>query len=90
LCSGDASTAVVSGRDAITEAMTVGETLRRFPETQPVFEQLFVRLSLEAYDCLDEVAWRHGVPGEALRAQLNAAIDAARSVAGRLGGIQDV
>ena len=41
--------------------MTVSGVLRAYPETRPVFEELFVNVFHEGSDCLDEVAWRRGI-----------------------------
>lgn len=54
--------------------MTVNHVIREYPETKPVFEDLFVSPLYEQYDCLDEVAWRHGLDVEELIAKLQDAI----------------
>ncbi len=46
---------------ALSEAMTVGEVVDRYPAAGPMLEQLFIDQRFERYDCLDEVAWRHGM-----------------------------
>jgi hypothetical protein len=58
----------------LTEGMTVREVLRRYPGTKTAFGQFFIDTWFEGYDCLDEVAWRHGVDTERLLAHLEEAI----------------
>jgi len=48
-------------RNRLDEIMTVNRVLREHPETRRVFDRLFVNVPLEGCDCLDEVAWRHGM-----------------------------
>lgn len=55
------------------EDMTVDRIVHLFPETKPVFDRIFVNLAYEGYDCLDEVAWRHGMQPEGLLEELEAA-----------------
>ncbi|MDP3723417.1 MAG: hemerythrin domain-containing protein [Candidatus Omnitrophota bacterium] len=57
----------------LTPTMTVNRVLRQYPSTHATLERL-VDLSYEAYDPLDEVAWRHGMDCEALLAMLGQAI----------------
>lgn len=57
----------------LNEAMTVNRIVRAFPTTRPVFDELFVSLPYEGCDCLDEVAWRHGLDSEALLRRLEGA-----------------
>jgi len=45
----------------LSETMTVREVLRRHPIMRGVFRGLFIDSRYEGYDCLDEVAWRHGM-----------------------------
>ena len=54
--------------------MTVNCVLQQYPATRSVFEQLFVNISFEGLDCLDEVAWRHGMEARELLGQLEQAI----------------
>ena len=56
------------------ETMTVNRITKEFPETKPVFGRLFINALMEGCDCLDEVAWRHGIEGKELVAQLDQAI----------------
>ena len=43
------------------ETMTVNRIIQQCQQTKPVFEQLFINIPMEGCNCLDEVAWRHGV-----------------------------
>lgn len=45
----------------VDEVSTVNAVIREYPTTKRVFEQLFVSIPYEGCDCLDEVAWRHGL-----------------------------
>lgn len=58
----------------LTETMTADEVLQAHPETRVIFEQLFVSLPFEAYDRLEDIAWRHGLRSHQLLAYLEAAI----------------
>jgi len=53
-------------RSALTETMSVSEVISRYPKTRGTFEALFVDRRSEGYDCLDEVAWRHGMESQEL------------------------
>ncbi len=67
--------AVRGGPDRrLEEVMTVNRVLQQYPATRSVFEQLFVNLPFEGADCLDEVAWRHGMEARELLGQLEQAI----------------
>ena len=46
---------------AIDETMTVNRIAQEFPGTKPVFDRLFINVTVEGCTCLDEVAWRHGM-----------------------------
>ena len=59
----------------IQETMTVNRIVQEFPRTRPVFEQLFVNIPYEGSDCLDEVAWRHGLESRELLAKLEEALE---------------
>ncbi len=48
------------------DTMTVQEVMGRYPSTQSVLEGLFINRRFEGYDCLDEVAWRHGMESQEL------------------------
>ncbi len=48
----------------LDECMTVNSVLRAYPMTRILFEQLFINIPHEGCDCLDEVAWRHGMDSE--------------------------
>ena len=54
----------------LSETMTVQEVMRRYPNTRSVLEGLFIDHRFEGYDCLDEVAWRHGMESWKLLALL--------------------
>jgi len=54
----------------LRETMTVNELIRLHPGVQPVLTRLFVNIPLEGLDCLDEVAWRHGMTSEDLLERL--------------------
>jgi len=54
----------------LSETMTVQEVMRRYPNTGSVLEGLCIDRSFEGYDCLDEVAWRHGMESQELLALL--------------------
>ncbi len=54
--------------------MTVERVLLDYPQARPVFDRLFVSEAFEAYDCLDEVAWRRGLSVEELLENLQQAI----------------
>lgn len=50
----------------LQEDMTVNDVLVKYPRTRSVFQRLFVNIQLEGNDCLDEVAWRHGLESKDL------------------------
>jgi len=54
----------------LSETMTVGEVVTSYPAAGPVLEHLFINQTFERYDCLDEVAWRHGMESRELLARL--------------------
>ena len=56
------------------EAMTVNRVVLEHPRTLPVFKRLFVSVPFEGCDCLDEVAWRHGMESRELLGLLEEAI----------------
>ena len=62
--------AAPGNEEALDPEMTVERVLLDYPQTRPVFDRLFVSEAFEAYDCLDEVAWRHGLSVEALLSDL--------------------
>jgi len=57
----------------LNEEMTISTLVKLYPETKPVLTRFFINPMYENYDCLDEVAWRHGVPIEELLKQLEQA-----------------
>lgn len=68
----EASPAVGLGR--VEETMTVNRIIRAYPQTRLLLERLFVNVMLEGTDCLDEVAWRHGMEADRLVQALEDAI----------------
>jgi hypothetical protein len=52
------------------ETMTVAEVVTRYPAAGVVLERLFIDQRFERHDCLDEVAWRHGMESRELLAHL--------------------
>jgi iron-sulfur cluster repair protein YtfE (RIC family) len=58
------------------ETATVNRVIHEFPETKPVFERRFINIPAEGCDCLDEVAWRHGMEARELIEHLERAIRA--------------
>ena len=60
------------------EDMTVNRIIRQHPETLPFFNKLFINIALEGPDCLNEVAWRHGVECRDLLVELEALIPSER------------
>jgi len=60
--------------DRLHEEMMVNYVLHAYPRTQAVFERLFINIAYEGYDCLDEVAWRHGMEGKELLSKLEEVI----------------
>lgn len=63
---------------ALNEVMTVNRIVKEFPRAQKVFEHLFVNIPYEGCDCLDEVAWRHGMGSQELLAKLEQVIERER------------
>lgn len=53
-----------------SDTMTVQEVMCRYPNTRSVLEGLCIDPRFEGYDCLDEVAWRHGMESGKLLALL--------------------
>jgi iron-sulfur cluster repair protein YtfE (RIC family) len=56
------------------ELMTVNRIVQEFPCTRRTFEQLFVNIPFEGCQCLDEVAWRHGMESRELLSTLETVI----------------
>lgn len=63
----------------LDECMTVNRVLHDYPGTQAIFDRLFINIPLEGSNCLDEVAWRHGVESRELLEQLEQVIAAGRA-----------
>jgi len=59
---------------ALTETMSVQDVITRYPKTRNTFETLFIDSRLEGYDCLEEVAWRHGMESHELLTALDEAV----------------
>lgn len=57
----------------ITEGMSANAIVRTYPKTAQVFERCGIRCGLDGCDCLDELAWRHGLDLNTLLAELCAA-----------------
>lgn len=60
----------------ITEGMSVNAIVRTYPETARVFAQHGIYCGVDACDCLDELAWRHGLDVAQLLPELRAAVQA--------------
>ena len=58
----------------VRESMTMNHVISQYPTTKPLFHQMFINIAFEGYDCLDEVAWRHGMECSELFARLEAVI----------------
>ena len=71
------------GTEHFTDTMAVNRVLHDFPSTRRVFDSLFVNVPYEGCDCLDEVAWRHGMRADALLRKLEAALPSATREASR-------
>ena len=54
----------------LSETIILGEVVTRYPAAGPALDRLFIDQRFERYDCLDEVAWRHGMESQELLAQL--------------------
>lgn len=61
--------------NSLIEEMTVNQVMRIYPATRRVFDALFISSAFEGYECLDEVAWKHGMETFELIAPLRAAIE---------------
>ena len=60
----------------ITEGMSANAIVRTYPETARVFERHGICCGIDACDCLDELAWRHGEDVDALLRELRAVAQA--------------
>ncbi len=58
------------GSATIDETRTVNAVMREHPGIDAAFRRLGIDALVEGSDCLDEVAWRHGMTSEALLARL--------------------
>ncbi len=61
---------------SLHETMTLNRIVRQYPRTKAIFDELLIGLAFEGCDCLDEVAWRHGMESDELIARLEQAIPA--------------
>ena len=66
----------------LSETMTVGEVLARHPAAGSVLDRLFIDQRFERYDCLDEVAWRHGMKAQDLVTALEEAVERSAAPSG--------
>jgi iron-sulfur cluster repair protein YtfE (RIC family) len=73
-------TAVSASTTRLDEAMTVNRLVQEFPRTKPVFERFFINIPMEGCNCLDEVAWTHGMETNEMLKQLEASIASDASV----------
>lgn len=60
----------------ITEGMSANAIMRMYPETARVFTRHGICCGVDAYECLDELAWRHGLDIAQLLPELRAAAQA--------------
>ena len=56
------------------ETMTPNRIVRQYPHAHAIFDELLISLAFEGCDCLDEVAWRHGMAGQELLHKLEEVI----------------
>ena len=70
----------VTVHPGLREDMTVNQVLAMYPRARTVFSRLFVNIPFEGYDCLDEVAWRHGLESKDLLTWLGDVIAATAEV----------
>ena len=54
----------------ILEGMSANAVMHTFPATRPVFEKYGIRCGCDGCDCLDELAWRHGLDVKTLIQEL--------------------
>ena len=73
---GPPPTPVVGASPTLDETMTVNRVVQEFPHTKRVFEGLFINIPIEGCNCLDEVAWRHGMEAGELLERLERTIAA--------------
>jgi len=58
----------------ITEQMSANAVMTQFPSTKPVFEKYGIHCGCDGCDCLDELAWRHGIDAGELVDELQGVI----------------
>lgn len=61
-----AAEGAVAAPACLHETMTVNRVVHDFPAARKVLENYFVNLPAEGCQCLDEVAWRHGMAADEL------------------------
>jgi len=61
-------------RSGLREDMTLNRIVNEYPVAGAVLSHLFVNLPFEGHDCLDEVAWRHGLNSQDILTRLEQAI----------------
>jgi len=71
---GQFNESTTSGSNRLEEVMTVNCVIQQYPRTKPLFERLFINVSMEGCTCLDEVAWQRGMEARDLIHKLEAAI----------------
>ena len=57
----------------IEPLMSANAVVRAFPDTRRIFQRYGIDVGCEGCDCLDELAWRHGVDEAVLMEELRAA-----------------
>ena len=62
--------------------ITVNRVLHYYPQARALLERLGMHPEIEGCECLDEVAWCHGLSVEELIRKLEAAIDAEWAMTG--------
>ncbi len=67
-------TITTSAPSRLHETMTVNRVVQEHPQTKRTFERFFINIPLEGCNCLDEVAWRHGMESQELLAALETAL----------------
>ena len=75
-------------RVALAETMSVQEVISRYPGARGTFEALFIDNRVEGYDCLDEVAWRHGMESQELVTALEEGMARSAAPSGNDGEVE--
>ena len=58
----------------LQETMTLNRVIHEYPRTRAIFNEMSIDMASEGCDCLDEIAWRHGIDPGKLLARLETAI----------------